>query len=400
VQVSKVRHYLFKVALIVSGFLVLSKCQNDIELSANAVFLIEQGNASLQNGSLVNVLTIADSIDVVQPGRVESAFLRGRAFFEMGMLAQAESSFVLVSKRKPDFPGLNHNLGNVYYFKKEYRRALSSFMKEASIAADPRTWHAISGVYSELGNLDSALVAISNSLKLDASYGPALVSSADYKSQKGEFDGALLDMRSALTRMAPSPSLVLKLAKLENSAGDPKTAVSLLKPLMLQEPWNYSVKFELGQALRRVGEEKNAQALFLAADQARRDAQPIELLERIVSSRPADFEQRILLADAYRDQQRFSDALPHYHAAIRLRPNNLDLLANVATIYLQSGNEQEAIARFRSILMTDPNHLNSLLNLAVYFIGKNDREKGNLLLNRAERVSPGHPSLGRIRALL
>ena len=50
--------------------------------------------------------------------------------------------------------------------------------------------------------------------------------------------------------------------------------------------------------------------------------------------------------------------------------------------------------------MTDPNHLNSLLNLAVYFIGKNDREKGNLLLNRAERVSPGHPSLGRIRALL
>ena len=156
----------------------------------------------------------------------------------------------------------------------------------------------------------------------------------------------------------------------------------------------------MAQAFRRLGEEEKAKSLFLAADAARIDAQPVELLERVVASQPLDFEKRVSLADAFRDQTRFEDAIPHYLAAIRLRPNNVELQANVATVFLQSGNEQEAIARFRSVLTTDPNNVTSLLNLSIYFIGKNELDKAKQLLDRAERVAPQHPSLDKIRARL
>jgi len=360
---------------------------------------VEQASAALQNGSLIEVLALADSLDIVQSNQVESSILRGRVFFDMGMLAQAESSFVTVLDRAPNYPGLRHNLGNVYYFKKEYRRALEEYLKEPSLPTDPRTWHAISGAYFELGKLDSALVAVANSLRIDSGYGPALVSSSDYKSQRGDYEQALTDLRAAGARGASSSSFRLKLAKLENLAGDSNTAVALLMELVQGEPWNYSVIFELAGAFRRLGEEEKAQSLFLAADAARKDAQPVELLERIVASQPLDFEKRVSLANAYRDQTRFEDAIPHYFAAIRLRPNNLELQANVATVFLQSGNEQEAIARFRSVLLADPNNVTSLLNLSIYFIGKNEKDKAKQLFDRAEQVAPRHPALGKIRAM-
>ncbi|NQV71954.1 tetratricopeptide repeat protein [bacterium] len=395
----KIRHRLLYAAVIVSGILFLSKCQNEPKLSDEARLVVEQASAALQNGSLIEVLALADSLDIVQSNQVESSILRGRVFFDMGMLAQAESSFVTVLDRAPNYPGLRHNLGNVYYFKKEYRRALEEYLKEPSLPTDPRTWHAISGAYFELGKLDSALVAVANSLRIDSGYGPALVSSSDYKSQRGDYEQALTDLRAAGARGASSSSFRLKLAKLENLAGDSNTAVALLMELVQGEPWNYSVIFELAGAFRRLGEEEKAQSLFLAADAARKDAQPVELLERIVASQPLDFEKRVSLANAYRDQTRFEDAIPHYFAAIRLRPNNLELQANVATVFLQSGNEQEAIARFRSVLLADPNNVTSLLNLSIYFIGKNEKDKAKQLFDRAEQVAPRHPALGKIRAM-
>lgn len=396
----KIGHRLSYAVVIVSGILLLSKCQNEPALSENASFVASQASAALQNGSLIEVLALADSLDIVQPNQVESTILRGRVFFDMGMLAQAESSFVSLIDRAPNYPGLRHNLGNVYYFKKEYRRALEEYLVEPSLPTDPRTWHAVSGVYAELGQLDSALVAIGNSLRIDSGYSPALVSSADYKSQRGDYEQALLDMHVAKARGAFSSSFQLKLAKLENLAGDPQKAAQILFELAQREPWNYSAIFELAQAFRRLGEEEKAKSLFLAADAARIDAQPVELLERVVASQPLDFEKRVSLADAFRDQTRFEDAIPHYLAAIRLRPNNVELQANVATVFLQSGNEQEAIARFRSVLTTDPNNVTSLLNLSIYFIGKNELDKAKQLLDRAERVAPQHPSLDKIRARL
>jgi len=361
---------------------------------------IIEANSALRQGALLQALSLADSLEAAVPQSLDAQFLRGRIAYELGNLDEAEEMFSSVLEQVSSYPGAHINLGNALFAQRRFREALPHFTAENALREDPRAWHAMSGVYFELGNIDSAMVAAKQSTRVDPSYRPAFVSLASYSSQIGAFEEALVFARMAFDLDSTSTDMLLQLARLENQAGDPGQAARLLTRLISIEPWNYSAVFELGRSYQANKREDLSATAFEHADRLRQQMQPVELLERRVEAAPTDFEGRVELADAYRGQGRLTAALPNYLAAVRLRPNNLDLLSNLGTLYAQLGNGEEALARYRQVLSSNPDHVLTLLNVAVYFLEEGDTVRSTAFLDRAARLEPDHPFIRRIRAAL
>jgi tetratricopeptide (TPR) repeat protein len=359
-----------------------------------------RGDDALQRGDFGSVLSVADSIMASGYGQVEGNFLKARALFELGNYTQAESLFVVVLDLAPDYPGTRHNLGNIYYFQKQYRRALDNFLSEAERGNDKRSWHAVAGVYSELGKLDSAEVAISKSISIDNTYAPAWLSRAMYAEQRGDSERALEFASRSFSLDSTESKVWPVLARLENQIGDASRAEAIMLRLAQVDPWSYTALFELGRSYQRMGKPDLATTYFERSNALRDMMRPVEMLEMNVRTLPSDFAQRIRLAEANRQIQRWDQAAIHYEAALTLRPENIDLASNLAALYLQMGQKQQARALLESVLDKDPRHFNALVNLSIMAIEEGDMERALRFLEQAREINPDHPMLARIRGLM
>ena len=58
--------------------------------------------------------------------RLDAHFMRGRIYFELQQWDNAEAAYLAVINIERDYPGVRHNLGNIYYGKRQNRQALDS----------------------------------------------------------------------------------------------------------------------------------------------------------------------------------------------------------------------------------------------------------------------------------
>jgi len=277
---------------------------------------------------------------------------------------------------------------------------LGSFQEEAGQRDDPRTWHAVAGVYAELGRLDSAETAIQKSIALDGAYAPAWLSRSRYAEQSGRPEQALDYVTRAFGIDSTDTNTWLVLARLENQVGDPSRAIHRMQELLRVDPWSYTAIFELGRSYQKLDQTKTSAQLFERSNQLREVMQPVELLENTVLSDPSNFANRVRLADANRQIQRYDHAVRQYQAALILRPENLDLASNLGTLYLQMGKKSDAIDLFRSVLNKDPQHLATLLNVALLRIEEGDFRQSRIFFDKASAINPDHPLLVRIQQIL
>jgi tetratricopeptide (TPR) repeat protein len=64
---------------------------------------------------------------------------------------------------------------------------------------------------------------------------------------------------------------------------------------------------------------------------------------------------------------RVAEALDHFEASLRLKPDNIPTLLSIAKVEEERGRFDEAIVRLRSALSIDPTDTTALINLGVVF---------------------------------
>jgi len=393
------RRTLLAPLLFASMTWVFVGCES-VQVPPHVQQLIVRGNQALEFGNYRLALSTADSVVLSGYGTIEGQFIRARAFFELGEFDRSDSLFQLILAEEPEYPGVRHNLGNIFYFQKQYRLALESYIAEAERQSDPRSWHAVAGTYAELGKLDSAEVAIAKSLAIDREYAPAWASRAVYAEQSGEALKALEYAHQSFALDSSNVSLWLTLARLENQVGSASRSMDLMKRLIQFDPWNYTALYELGKSYQLVGQSELSSSLFDQSNRLREVMQPVELLETSVRNNPSDFSQRIRLAEANRGIQRFDDAARQYQAALVQQPDNLELASTLGTVYVQLGKRAEAMELFTYVLKQDPDHFTTLLNLAVLFLEEQNVEQSKWVFEKAASLNPTHPAVERLRKII
>ncbi|HAY37204.1 MAG TPA: hypothetical protein DCY57_09575 [Bacteroidetes bacterium] len=395
---------LFLLVVCMIGVVATSACGSREEqlpaISPKIASGIQGANQALSQGDLNRALSKAEDVLAVDPSSVDGHFLKGRVLFELGRFSAAESSFVIVANQHPAYPGVFHNLANISYLRKEYRAALSRFLQESQLESDPRSWHAVAGVYAELGVLDSALVAIESSLAIKDTYAPAWLSRAMYTEQAGDLSNALSYGRRSYQLDASKTTTWLLVARLENQIGTPDSALVLMQRMSEQDPFNYTALFEMGRSFQRMGNVEAANQMYVRSDEVRKIMKPVELLETDVREYPQRFSQRVQLAEANRAIGRWDQALKQYQSAVSMRPGNTELLSNVALMMVQLGQRDRAQNVFLDILESEPNHFPTLVNMTVFYLEVGNLEEAALYFNRARGQQPDNPVISRLASAL
>ena len=106
------------------------------------------------------------------------------------------------------------------------------------------------------------------------------------------------------------------------------------------------------------------QQLTPAQQKAMLDKAAAPLLDN-VNKNPNDFDNYAKLGNLYFDGQQFTDAIKYYERALKIRPDNADLITDMGTAYWYTGDADRALKEFQKSLKLRPGHAGTLFNLGV-----------------------------------
>jgi len=165
-------------------------------------------------------------------------------------------------------------------------------------------------------------------------------------------------------------------------------------------PENLQFQKGLGVALYRYGAMRQDVAVI---DKA------LKILERAHQLDPKDPELLTTLGNAHfdigyfgKDNDAFARARGFYEAALTSRPDNVELITDLAlTYYLQQPPDLEkAASQFERSLAKDPKHEKTLQFYIQTLIKQNKKEKASEELARLREANPKNPSLAELTELV
>ncbi len=98
----------------------------------------------------------------------------------------------------------------------------------------------------------------------------------------------------------------------------------------------------------------------------------IDQLKAQVEESPEDVELNIHMGNILFDNGRFADAIPYYHKALQLKPNNPDVIVDLGVCYFNLKNYPAAKEQFQLALTANPHHVNALYNMGVVAVQLGD----------------------------
>ncbi|MXW15345.1 MAG: tetratricopeptide repeat protein [Rhodothermaceae bacterium] len=354
---------------------------------------ILRGNEAFQAGDYTKALKFADSALAHNSNSSDAYFLRGRVYFELEQWDHAEAAYLAVIDLEPDYPGVRHNLGNIYYFQRQYRSALTQFIQATKSSTSANSWHAAGAVYNALSQPDSAAAAFEQAIRLDSFYGPVHTSFADLLEEQGHYPEALERSRIALTIRPNYLPDLLRQGRLLLRLGQSDEAAALLQPLITEYPHHAEPRYLLGQALQRSGFLEQSAEFFSEADSLREIEQRRGQLANTAETQPANFQAQVDYATALRRSGLLEESLKRYFIAQTLRPDNLNLQFHIATLETDLGSLANAEERLLRILAADSSYVLAWLSLATVYGKTNRTTPATNALQQAALINPDHPAV-------
>ncbi len=149
----------------------------------------------------------------------------------------------------------------------------------------------------------------------------------------------------------------------------------------------------------------NFDAQMKAADmfiQINRKDEALKFYETAVKIKPNDYDLLVRLGDTTFDLQHYEDAAKWYEQALKLKPNDATVRMDLGlTYYLRSPRDLDrAIEIYRAALKSDPRHEKTLQNLTQALIDKGDTSAATATLKQLEQINPGNPAIAQFRSRL
>lgn len=114
----------------------------------------------------------------------------------------------------------------------------------------------------------------------------------------------------------------------------------------------------------------------------------VQEMEVWASQNPEDSESRIALGNLYYDMRRYDAAIKWYEESIKLQPGNVNVMTDLATAYLYTGNTARAVGLYQKSLEIDPEHAQTLQNLGVAYFYSGQFSDA---VNHWEKLLKTHP---------
>ena len=129
--------------------------------------------------------------------------------------------------------------------------------------------------------------------------------------------------------------------------------------------------------------------------------QRIDMNQRIVAQDPKNVAAWIALGNDYFDTRQLQKSVDAYAQALKLQPNNPDVLTDQGAMYEQLGDFDRALANFEQAQKIAPTHVQSAFNIGVIWANrKKDDKRAAAAWKRVIEIAPTSPQAAEARQSL
>jgi tetratricopeptide (TPR) repeat protein len=376
------------------------------------------------------------------PGDTENRVLLAKVYSSLGRNDEAVAIYQELLEIKEDHDTLLM-LGTLYAQNKEYEKAQKMLNRLIEIEGDSYQAHySLARLYRQLQYFDKASASYEKALELNwferlayevaefyeerQEYDKAIVvyrriiaegESVDMAKTRlvnlyltlGENDKALEILRDLRSVLTESHKIDITISRILLSQEKYEETIMILEDVLRTNPESMIVRYLLGMAyyhnndnpkaqeqLKRIPAESNLyeDSIFLRVKiLSQNDIYPdaIYLLEKQIgdaATRKSSFY--ILLATLYRENEEVEKGREIYEQALRLYPEDIDILYNYGIFLEKIGEQDNAMAKMQALLVLAPDN-GAALNFVGYTWADNNinLEKALVYIKKAVELMPG-----------
>ena len=388
---------LLRIAQLLLIVLFLSKCSPPgaartealrSSLEPHARELLEEAQASLQNGQLDRALALADSVERYSPELADIPFLRANAHFSARRYEEAEASFRRTLELDPEYAGAHRRLGDLEAQQGLEGDGLPYYLAEAELHPGTDLYTRIGRIYLEAGLADSARWALDRAIALDSTNASAYLQYGQLLEQLGKIDEALVFSQKAVALEPNTPNYQFVVGAQLFRSGSVEESISHLQSAADAQPLHYPAQYNLGQALLRLGQDEAARHYFSRADTARVIMDQINLTQQAIARQPNQAGNWNRLGQLYMRVDMHTSAENAFATALRVDPGNPEAQHGMARYALATGQANDAVRRFKLMLVSDRNRADIWLELALAHAAAGQCDEARKALSVVQELEP------------
>lgn len=127
----------------------------------------------------------------------------------------------------------------------------------------------------------------------------------------------------------------------------------------------------------------------------------VEPLLQQLKTRPNDPDLLVNVANSYYDGQDYGKAIDYYQKALKFKPQDVNLRTDMATAMWYSGDADGAIKQYEQSLKFQPTHPQTLFNMGIVrWQGKKDGKGAVQFWEKLLATDPGYPDRAKVQQLI
>jgi tetratricopeptide (TPR) repeat protein len=322
---------------------------------------------------------VSDLQGVVQssPRNFVARYDLGRALWAKGEIEQARLSFEDAIKQRPDYMPPRMALAQLYFQKGEHSKTVQA--ADAVLATEPGQLPAMllrAAALTSMRDFGRAREAISETIKLHPN------------AMEAQLQLAVVNMGERKFKEAEDGFRKLY----ESNPKDTRSLFGLTECYLAQQtPQKQAQALELIQkeAARNPGKDELTLALANVAARTGRADLSIQQFEVLLAKRPKDAFLHMRLGEIYRRTGKLDLSASHFRTAIQLAPEQPSPKLQLAMQLDEQGQRGEARQLYEQLLKMQPNNVVVLNNLA-YLMAESGTEldQALTLAQRAKQAMP------------
>ena len=277
------------------------------------------------------------------------------------------------------------------YFNEMSRAAASNLENlEKLLKDDPHPKHYRAHCYRRFGDQETAARLYDEVVKAFPDFAPAYYERGRLAMERDDFAAAAKDFAKARDLSPRQFDPWLALGDLAVRSGEYAAAKDHLEKAAAIEPKDKVVQYQLGLALRGLGQSEAAERALAAGS----GAIPKKMSDGW-SNREAEFSKSVanLTTTAIHFVQtgRMRDGIAMMEQLRADNPDDVELLNNLACAYQDDRQSEKAVALLEKALKTAPNRDSTLVNFSSLYINLGDYPKA---IEYAEKALKSNPTFG------
>lgn len=298
----------------------------------------------------------------------------------------AEQQLVAFSKAAPDDPRYSFALADLYAANErlpQARAALEAIAeREGTNPMGLRARAGLARLALLEGDLAEAEARATEVLKIDAANNDALLIRSGLAADRGNFQDAIVDLRTILRSEPNSISALAMLAKAYQGNGEPELATDSLRNLVRADPADSAARVELAEQLRGLGRDEEALKELEQALQLDPNYLPALKGKAILMIRQGNYaiaeaigkaigeaaqgtvDGKIIVGAAAIGKQDYDRAIAELASAVEAAPTSSEALSLLVQAYNAAGKPEAALEHLGRVAKQDPANANAWIALA------------------------------------